>query len=174
MYTIILMNYFGRVYKQAQQKGEYTMERLEFSARCNCIGYDAYVLAKQMSLSVDKTRPWFDMNWNAEVPATAVFTLTKAEQMHFQAVKSALALIRKKINGIAHGKTIKLPYWANQRKYDSLHDDAQNCDYRIANARLVALAQILSQEGFNVQWVQPQEQFAYVISGNTITSDVRF
>ena len=134
------------------------MERLEFSARCNCIGFDAYVLAKQMSLSVDKTRPWFDMNWNAEVPATAVFTLTKAEQIHFQVI----------------GKTIKLPYWANQRKYDSLHKDAQPCDYRIANARLVALAQILSQEGFDIQWVQPQEQFAYVISGNTLTADVRF
>lgn len=148
------------------------MERLEFSARCSCIGFDAYVLAKQMSLSVDKTRPWFDMNWNAEVPATAVFTLTKAEQIHFQVIKSALALIHQKTNGIAHGKTIKLPYWANQRKYDSLHKDAQPCDYRIANARLVALAQILSQEGFDIQWVQPQEQLAYVISGNTISAGI--
>lgn len=154
-------------------KGEYTMERLEFSARCNCIGFDAYVLAKQMSLSVDKTRPWFDMNWNAEVPATAVFTLTKAEQIHFQVIKSALAIIHEKTSGLAAGKTIKLPYWANQRKYDNLHaDNASSCDYRVANARLVALAQILSQEGFSVQWVQPQEPGAYVISDDSLLSNL--
>lgn len=127
-------------------------EKATLRAQMAMVGMSQGMLAAEMGVEARSVRRWVSTSYPDYRPPQEAMDLVAA---HLGQQRRVIDFALSKVDEAeadlgAAPDHAALPFWASQKDYDAAHLDGG--DYRMANANILAVAQILASRGIRTEW----------------------